>query len=153
MAIRDWSPRRLALAWVVGLALEGALVAAQLAQTRAFERRMEREQAAMRPHQAAHPVPPAMRDSLLRVLREQHGITISMRGDSATGIALSPDAQRKAAAAASGLGDALRVVSVVAALFVAVVYLPIPVALVWTTAVWARARRRVPAAGISAPVV
>lgn len=153
MAVRDWSARKLALVWGVGLALEAVPVAAQLAQNRAIARQTEHERAAMLALQATHPVSPARRDSLLRELREKHGVTILMRGNTVTGIQLSPDAERKAEVAATQIGHALQVAAVLAMLFAAVVYLPIPIALVWVTALWVRARRIISPAPTGAPVV
>ena len=150
MAVRDWSPRRLAVAWAVGLALEAGLVAATVYSNQRDRERLEREQAAMM--QRARPASPAERDSVFRELRDRYGITLSARGDTITAVQLSPEAERKAAHFVDSVRGPFVVVAILATLLAAVVYGAIPAVLVTITVVWWRARRS-QRLGAAAPVV
>ena len=139
MAVRDWSPRRLMLVWTVGLLAEAALLAPAATEAwraeRAAERRIAEQRAAARA--PASPEELALRDSILRLLSERHGITIHVSGDTVTDVQLSPEVERAVTRTVSGLGPAIRSVM----LLVAALYLPIPIGLTLVTVVWLRTRR------------
>ena len=150
MAIRDWSKRRLGIAWALGLALELVLILVPIVQRHARMTRLQREQ-----DQLLRNIPPlseARRDSLLTRLRDSAGVSINTRNDTVH-ITFSPETQRKLQPLGSAMKRGLMFMVMFSMLAAAIVYLPIPLLLIAITLTWQRGRRQRAATGLPAHVV
>jgi len=142
MAIADWPARRIARMWVVGLALEAALIAGSKALERANEPPWAREMRLRSDSLERGLVPPpppitAAQESTLRAfVRDSLGITWETHGRVTT-LHLPPAVERDARRAARAIQGALVAVAIV----VLLIFGPIPLTLVSVTIVWVARRR------------
>jgi len=150
MAIRDWSRRRLALTWVIGVALEALLIVVPIIQRRAQMARLQREQDALLKH--SHPLSNVRRDSVLKQLRDSTGVGIVLRNDTIVDITLSPEAQRKLDRAGPAIQRGFMMIAIAALVVSAMIYLPIPLFLIAITLTWQRARKHTLAEALRAHV-
>jgi hypothetical protein len=153
MRIGHWPPRQIGRWWLRGLAVEAALILLPLAigllvpaeplspeqqQLQDFMARTDSQ------HRGLLPPPPPMSDSQLAAfktyIRDSVGFEVVRRGDTTTVVALTPRADTLSQGAAAAF-TALSRVAMFVAIFMAVVYLPIPLALTGMTLIWLWQRR------------
>jgi hypothetical protein len=137
-----WPPRRIALVWLCGIALQAALFVAlsepQTPEDRARSAWMD--SVARAPQPAPAPIPPAVRDSFLQLLRDSSGIDVRLdsRGEVASVRITDTATARMFGQAARGIGQALDRMF----LKIALLLLGIPALLIVFTLAWWWARRR-----------
>ena len=152
MAIGDWSARRLARVWLVGLGLQAALIASLWAYNRATEPpearaarlTLQRNVRAMDAYEDSvrrglrPPAPdftPAQKAQLRAVLRDSLGITWETRGKETT-VHLPPAMEQGLKHGVDAFGRGLVVTMILAA----IVQLSIPLSLIAITVAWLVAR-------------
>ena len=146
MSISQWSGRRLAITWAVGILLEASVVTVLVSRGRAETARFDLEMQELR--RSSQSVSQAQQDSVFASLNEKYGVNIVRRGDTVTAIELSSEAQRKL----DRLGGGFRRAILLALLWAVVVYLTIPFTLLGVSVVWLRAQRARRQADVISPV-
>jgi hypothetical protein len=152
--IGHWPPRRIARVWFIAFCIEAVLVLVplvwgQLAPKEPVspgQRNLEAFMARMDSvDRGLLPAPPSLSDSqrvaLGRFVRDSLGFEFVQRGQTTDVIALTPEARAASESFGRGmrhLGDAIAR----AVFMLALLYLPIPLALLGMTTVWLWQRRR-----------
>ena len=135
MLLHFWSRRNLQVAWAIGLFAEAALIGATIIANRRADAEWDREWG--RFTTASPSATPLQRDSALRLLREQTGISLDIRHDTIVAVHARPATERAAAAAVAQISSGLAAAAVLAL----AIYLAIPMALLILTILWHRAHR------------
>ena len=146
MSISQWSGRRLAITWAVGILLEASVVTVLVSRGRAEAARFDLKMQELR--RSSRSVSQAQQDSVFASLNEKHGVNIVRRGDTVTAIELTSEAQRKL----DRLGAGFRRAILLGLLYAVIVYLTIPLTLLSVSMVWLRAQRARRLADVISPV-
>jgi hypothetical protein len=159
MALRDWTPRRIKRIWAVGMGIEMLLIGwwavfAWMAirdRDRAIDsaRRPVPERTAPQREAELHRMAARSGGSIfssgdsLMVIRFSDSATqtLHFRGDTIVAMELSPAAQHGLDRSMRGLGEGLKNLGRDIMIVLALIYLPIPTALLMLTAAWWTSRR------------
>ena len=135
MLLRKWTRRNLQIAWAIGLLAEAVLIGATVIANRRDEADWDRRWGRfMAP---GLPATPSQRDSALRLLRDQTGISLDIRHDTIVAVHVPPATEHAVAVAVRQFWSGLAAAAVLAL----GVYLAIPMALLILTLLWYRAHR------------
>jgi hypothetical protein len=130
--------RKPQIVWKTGLFSEAVLIGATVAADRRASADFDRRWGRFTNGSAA--ATPLQRDSALRLLRDQTGISVEIRNDTIVAVHASPATERAFGATLARISSDLAVAAVLAL----AIYLAIPMALLIITMLWYRAHRGAP---------
>ena len=140
MLLSSWTRRNLQIARAIGLVAEAVLIGTTAMANRRADADWDRKWG---PYTSASPSATRLqRDSALRLLRDQAGVTLDIRNDTIVAIHALPATERALGAAVANISSGLAAAAVIAL----GVYLAIPTGLLILTMLWYRAHRRSAAA-------